>query len=214
MTLVFNKKAWHYKLILYVWSEKFFLDTSELDWKAMENMKGDDIMELGWQNVPRISKPKTVNLCPYCRAVVASVVLLPFHAIWRLFPHKKREETRAAMMKRSDRNFTIVRGVVAGAFGAFGVYKIIEGDYWFGAFYMVLVAFNVRSPEIFKWVATKLNPAMERLAKWNFKRWKKNQGKPKRMKVTPEFFKKLSEKHDAICPPIFFVDVKDAKELI
>ncbi len=212
MTLVFNKKAWHYKLILYVWSERFFLDTSELDWKAMEGMKGDEIMDMGWQNVPRLSKPKTVNLCPYCRAVVASVATLPLVFLWRLFPHKKTERTRAEIMKRSERSSKIIRYSVAGGFVAFGVWKIIDGDWEWSIFYFVLAAFNTKSPEIFKWVTTKLNPFLDRLFNWQHKR--KKESKPKTMKVTPEFFKKLSEKHDAICPPIFFVDVKDAKELI
>ena len=148
--IVFDINSWHYKLILYTFGKNFFLDTSELDWKAIKEIDSTKLMDLTWENYPRIEKPKTVNLCPYCRAVVASTILLPLVFLWRLFPHKKRDESRAAMMKRSDRNFKLVRCVVAGGFAAFGVWKIIHEDYGMGIFYIGLAAFNLKSDVVMK----------------------------------------------------------------
>ncbi len=178
-----------------------------MDWKAIEQIDSSKYKDMSWKDFPRLEKPRTVNLCPYCRAVVGSVITLPFIFLWRLFPHKKREETHAQVMARSQRNSKIVRFAVAAGFAGFGTYKIIvEGDFYFGAFYLVLAAFNVKSPEIFKWIA-----------KQSMKiKWPKRQSKVKKQKskrVTPEFFKKLQEKHDLVCPPVYFVDVKEPEEL-
>jgi len=87
--IVFDINSWHYKLILYTFGKNFFLDTSELDWKAIKEIDSTKLIDMTWNNYPRIEKPKTVNLCPYCRAVVASTVLLPLVFLWRLFPYSK-----------------------------------------------------------------------------------------------------------------------------
>jgi len=207
MTLVFNKKAWHYRLILWTFGENFFLDTSELDWKAIKEIDSTKLMDMTWENYPRIEKPKTVNLCPYCRAVVASTVLLPLVFLWRLFPHKKKERSHAEIMKRSEKTSKIVRYVIAGGFVAYGVYRIIEGDYFMGLFYFGLAVFNVKSPEILKWVIT-------RLSKIPLPKRKPKVIKDKEPKKPSKILTAISQKHDAICPPIFFIDVKAPEEFI
>ncbi len=205
MTLIFNKKAWHYKLILYTFGKNFFIDTSELDWKAIKEIDSTKLMDMTWENYPRLEKPKTVNLCPYCRAVVASTVLLPLVFLWRLFPHKKRDESRAAMMKRSNRNFQLVRCVFAGGFVAFGMWRIIHEDYYMGVFYIGLATFNLKSDVIMKkvimWFAKVIPKRKQKVIKV------KEPKKPSKILTT------ISKKHDAICPPIFFVDVKNSEEL-
>ena len=205
--IVFDINSWHYKLILYTFGKNFFLDTSELDWKAIKEIDSTKLIDMTWKNYPRIEKPKTVNLCPYCRAVVASTVLLPLVFLWRLFPHKKKERTHAEIMKRSEKTSKIVRYAIGGGFAAFGVWKIIHEDYGMGIFYLGLAVFNVKSPEILKWVVTHLN-------KIHLRKRKPTVIKVKEPKKPSKILTTISKKHDAICPPIFFIDVKNPKELI
>ena len=203
--IVFDINSWHYKLILYTFGKNFFLDTSELDWKAIKEIDSTKLIDMTWNNYPRIEKPKTVNLCPYCRAVVASTVLLPLVFLWRLFPHKKRDESRAAMMKRSDRNFKLVRCVVAVGFAAFGVWKIIHEDYGMGIFYIGLAAFNIKSDVIMKkvimWFSKVIPKRKQKVIKV------KEPKKPSKILTT------ISKKHNAICPPVWFIDKEDMGKL-
>ncbi len=201
MTLVFDKNSWHYRLVVYVFTSEFFLEIDGIDIQSMETVD----MEKDFRIIYK-KKPRTVNLCPYCRAVVASTVLLPLVFLWRLFPHKKKERTHAEIMKRSEKTSKIVRYTIAGGFVAFGVWKIIHEDYGMGVFYLGLAVFNVKSPKILKWVVTRLNKIHLR------------KGKPKVIKVKEpkkpsKILTTISKKHDAICPPIFFVDVKNPEEL-
>jgi len=204
--IVFDINSWHYKLILYTFGKNFFLDTSELDWTAIKEIDSTKLIDMSWNDYPRIEKPKTVNLCPYCRGIVGSVVTLPFVFLWRLFPHKpKKQITHAEIMKRSERNSNIVRCVFAGGFASYGVYKIIDGDYFMGLFYFGLAVFNLKSPEILKWVIT-------RLSKIPLPKRKPKVIKNKEPKKPSKILDIISQKHDAICPPIFFVDVKEPEE--
>jgi len=204
--IVFDKKAWHYRLILWTFGENFFLDTSELDWKAIREIDSTKLIDMTWENYPRIEKPKTVNLCPYCRAVVASTVLLPLVFLWRLFPHKKKERSHAEIIKRSERTAKIVRYTIAGGFAAFGVWKIIHEDYGMGVFYLGLAVFNVKSPEILKWVITHLN-------KIYLRKKKSKVIKVKKPKKPSKILTIISKKHDAICPPVWFIDKDNAEKL-
>lgn len=208
LTLIYNTKTWHYKLILYVWGKNFFLDTSEIDMRALMDLDSTKLANLSWKQYPRIVKPRTVNFCPYWRAVIASVITIPLVFLWRLFPHKpKKARTHAEIIKSSERRSKITRYALAAGMAAFGVWKIIDGDWPWSIFYFLIAVFNLKSPEILKWTAKHLSKIY--LPKRKLKKYK-----PKRKTVTPAFFKKLQEKHEIICPPIFFVEKKDAGELI
>lgn len=204
--IIFDINSWHYKLILYTFGKNFFLDTSELDWQAIKEIDSTKLIDMSWNDYPRIEKPKTINLCPYCRGIVVSVVMLPFVFLWRLFPHKpKKHRSHAEIMKRSNRNFKIVRGVIAGGFAAFGVWKIIHEDYPMGIFYLGLAAFNLKSDVIMKKVIMWFSKVIPKR--------KVKERKVKEPKKPSKILSTISQKHDAICPPIFFVDVKDPEKL-
>jgi len=204
--IVFDINSWHYKLILYVWSVKFFLDTSAIDYKKLMALDSTKLKELSWRDYPRLEKPKTINFCPYCRAIVGSVISLPFVYLWRLFPHKpKKERTHAEIIKRSEKFNKIVRYVFGAGFAGYAAYKIIvDSDYLMGAFYIGLAAFQFKSPEVLKWI---IMQTAKRLPK------RKHKDKPRKQRtVSPEFFKKLQKKHEVICPPVYFID-KTPKDL-
>ena len=144
-----------------------------------------------------------MNLCPYCRAVVGAVIMFPFVVLWRLFPHKEKKLSHAEIIKKSQRNTKIARILVASFMGLMGVWKLVDGEIYFAVFYFGLVLFNLYSVPILRWLA-------KNMPKTKLKKKTMTKSKPKKENKT---LKKIADKHDIICPPIFFVDVKSAEEL-
>jgi len=99
LTLVFDKNSWHYRLVVYIFTSEFFLEIDGIDMQSMETVD----MEKDFRIIYK-KKTRTVNLCPYCRAVVGAVMMFPFVVLWRLFPHKKTKQTHAEIMRKSQRN--------------------------------------------------------------------------------------------------------------
>ncbi len=202
--LIFNKKSWHYKLILYSWGENFFLDTSEIDWKKLESIPGDNIKNMSWIEFPKIQKPKTVNLCPYLRALVGSVIALPFVWLYRKIPRKpSKPRTHIEVMKSMERRSIILRyGLAALNFGL-GAWRIVDGEWAMAAFNIGVAMFIIY---------------VKRFGLLMFfisKHWPKRKHKVKTVKPkNPSLLKaKLVAEHDKICPPIFFVDTPGVDDL-
>jgi len=195
--IISSNRAWHYRLITYVFSSEFFLEIDGIDYKAMDSVN----MEKDFRIIYK-KKPRTVNLCPYCRAVVGAVIIFPFVVLYRLFPHKEKKRTHAEIMKRAQRTSKIVRGIVVSLFMILGLWHISHESYFLAAFNFGLVVFNIFSVQIFRWIAKRTHK-------------RKYKSKPyKEPREPSKIIKKLSEKHDLICPPIFFVDVSEKKDLI
>lgn len=206
MTLVFDKNSWHYRLIEYVFTSNFFLEVDGIDVQAMETVD----MEKDFRIIYK-KKPKTVNLCPYCRAIVGAVILFPFIMFWRLFPHKpKPSKTHLQKMKQLQRQTWIIRGAAAALNIGFGirhlfnypdVSEIIAGSIQFSVAVFVLTG-HLWLPSIIKWI----------IKKFAFKKKKIMQPSTVKPKKEHKTLKKIADKHDIICPPIFFVDVKSEEE--
>lgn len=193
MTLVFKKNAWHYWLVRYTFGEEFF---TEIDWNQTLKIS-EAFNDIQW-----VRKTKTVNFCPYCRAVVSSLISFPFIFVWRLLPHKDRkEETHEQVMKRSKRNSKIIRMIVAVFMGGMAIIKILNGEYLFSLFYLGLVLFNIYNVKIMKWL-------LKHLPKFKTKKITKGDSKS-----SSKIFKKIESKHDLVCPPIFFIDVRKDYDL-
>lgn len=192
MTLIFNKNSWHYHLILYIYGENFFLQTTGLDLRAMETQFKPEDFAIIYKTIP-----KTVNLCPYCRAVVGGIILFPFVWLKRRLPYTPKKLTHLEAIKKSKRNTMIIKIVVATGMGLFGIWKVIVGEYPMAAFYFGLVIFNLYSTQIMGWI----------MRHWPKRKIKTKPFKSKRK--TPEIIKKIETKHDVICPPIFFIDLKE-----
>ena len=151
MTLVFDKNSWHYRLVVYVFTSDFFLEIDGIDIQSMDAIDMEKDFHIIYKK-----KPRTVNLCPYCRAIVGAVFMFPFIVLWRLFPHKKTKQTHAEIMRKSQRNTKIIRIVVAGFMGGMAIWKILDDDYFMALFYFGLILFNLFSVQILKWVARRL----------------------------------------------------------
>lgn len=184
--LISSNMAWHYRLITYVFTSEFFLETDGLDTQAMDSIIVDKYFKIVYKK-----KPKTVNLCPYCRAVVGAVIMFPFVVLYKLFPHKEKKRTHQEIMKKSQRDSKIVRIMAVSVMAGLAVWQIVNENYFMTAFYIGLLIFNMFSVQIIRWIT---------------KRTPKRKYKAKPFKEPPKFVKTISEKHDLICPPIFFVD--------
>ena len=187
--IVYSTSSWHYRLIVYIFSSEFFLEIDGIDIVAMDSVNMEKDFKIIYKK-----KSRTVNLCPYCRAIVGAIIMLPFIVLWRLFPHKEKIRTRQEIMKRSQRTSRIVQCIVAAGMVGFGIWNLSIENYFLTVFYFGLTLFNLFSVRVVKWVAM-------RLPKKEFK-----ENPIKKIKQTSKFVKTITNKHDMICPPIFFID--------
>ena len=186
------------------------MDTSELDFEAMESQYNPQTrIEPDFKFIYK-KKPKTVNLCPYCRALVGAVITLPFLYLWRLFPHKEKKSwNREESMKRMNRNSLILRGAISLINWSLAAKYLLAGDYILAAIQISVAIFVIGGhwfiPPMLKWM----------IKHWPKITWKRKT-KPKKIKKPhkeSQLAKKIHEKHDLICPPIFFVDVQEPEAL-
>lgn len=185
--IVYSTSSWHYRLIVYIFSAEFFLETDGFDYQAMESIDMEKHFTIIYKK-----KPRTVNLCPYCRAVVGAAIMLPFIILWRLFPHKKKIYTHKEIMKRSQIHSRIVLSIAASIMAGIGIWHLTTENYFLAVFYFGFALFNLFITQIFKWIATRIP---------------EKQFKEKPIKKQPSKIRDtIIEKHDLICPPIFFID--------
>ena len=195
--LVYTTNSWHYRLIVYVFTTEFFLEIDGIDIQAMDATAINKDFRIIYKK-----KPRTVNLCPYCRAIVGAVIIFPFVVLYRLFPHKKKIRTHEEIRRISQRNSKIAIIGAMVSLGVIGVWNLTTGNYLFAAFNFGLVVFNLFGVRIITWI-------LKRMPKRKFKE------KPtKEPKQPSKIIKTISEKHDLICPPIYFIDKSDEENLI
>jgi hypothetical protein len=214
MTLIFNKKSWHYRLILWTFGENFFMNTDKIDWPKVESMKGDDLKEIAWQSLPRIAKPKTVNLCPYCRALIGAALTAPVLYIYRLFPHKKSNKpmTIEQIRKNSRRRTWISLGIAATINAGFGIKNVLSGDEAGLITGLIQIAFGLCFLTG-NWWGQYLVKAIVKLSALIPQKKQVKKSKESNPKKVHKTLAKIAEKHDIICPPIFFVDMHKPEEL-
>jgi hypothetical protein len=212
--IIFDIHSWHYKLILWTWGEHFF-EESNIDWDKMERMNGDDIANVSYDGLPKKYKPKTVNFCPYCRAMVGAVLTAPLLYIYRLFPHKERKDmTRAEIKKAANRRTFISLAVAGGINYAVGFKHILDG-----APEASIISFVIGTVLILVYGRREATgKLLIKLMAWlptiKFPKWKRKT-KVKKVKVDrppSKLLETLKSKHDVYCPPVFFVDKSKADE--
>jgi len=175
---------------MYVFGKSFFTENDKVDWIETEKMR-----DIVW-----ITKAKIVNLCPYCRALVCGIFLIPAVWISKTIPRKKKEK-KPFDFKKSQRNLKIMRIVACGGFCVLAIYYLLVGEYYLAALNFGIGSFQLWSKPIFA-----------AIIKWQQKRESK---KPKVItsKIkNPSLLKVyLESKHSTICPAIAFVDPNDTE---
>lgn len=207
--LVYSNKSWHYKLVLYVMSGEFFMETDGFDLKAMESQHNQTTKEEHFEIIYK-KKPRTVNLCPYCRAVLASFIIVPFVYVWRLFPHKAKSKiTHKQRMRRLQIQSWIARGIGASINFAFGIKNLTMDNNVEVVTGLIQIALGLLLLTGHLWIPELIRKILIYLPKRKLK--------PQKVKKESthfrEFSKKIQDKHDIICPPIFFVSEENPEEL-
>lgn len=218
--LQYDINSWHYKLVLYIFGNEFFTD------KYIDHsmLKTDEDIEKMFKSPDEFSKtkPKRVNFCPYCRAVVASIFLFPFSILYKILPKRKPKKlTNEERIKKIHRNSKIIQSGI-GAFNiAIGLNNIINNDFLIGGILQIIIGvgfiFFSQVTTVIKKCLRKFKSPYNKIKKFLITvkilrtRKTKKQTKPKPTK-SPNFVKAFfSENHYKYCPPVFFVDKKELK---
>jgi len=183
-----------------------------MDYEAMESQYDPQTKQEREFKIIYKKKTKTINFCPYCRAVVAAITSLPFVYLWRLYPHKpKPKKSHDEIMKGIRRRGWIARIIGGGINVAFGTNHLVngweDGTYIIGIIQLTVAASlltgHLWAPQVIRWLILH-SPTWER------------KHKPKKIKKPKEPSKlaqKIKSSHDIYCPPIFFVESIDQEEL-
>ena len=189
----------HYLLVLYVFGKNFFTERDSIDFTATEKK-----MSVVWSR-----KPRVVNFCPYCRAIFASIVCIPFVYVWRLYPHKpKKEKTHEEIMRSMKRRNILIRSIAGGINIALGIEKLVTGEYYFAAIQIGIGVILILAFQFAHVFSPILNAIVNFLTiYWPRKRYREKTPKPVK---SPSLIKTyITKKHDVFCPPIAFVDSND-----
>lgn len=179
------------------------METTGIDLEAMESQYNSQTKREEFEFIYK-KKAKTINFCPYCRAIVAALACLPFVYLWRLYPHKpKPKKTHEQVMKSVRLKGWIARIIGCGINVALGIKNIIfgmdDGMYISGIIQIILGAGLLTAhlwvPQIVRWIILH-SPKWERKQKLQ---------KVKKPREPSKLEQKIKSKHDIYCPPIFFV---------
>lgn len=190
----FNTDSWHFRFVMYVFGDSFFTEKGNLDIDATTKTN-----EIVWTR-----NPKVVNFCPYCRAVVAAITLLPFAWISKKIPRKEKKH-KPFDIKKSRRNTKIIRIVAMIGIGLFGVHQLYLGSYWLAAFHFSVASFQIWGTLVFRWYGN-----------WYERKMAKKR-KDAKLKIPNEknnpslLMTYLHTNHSKICPPVAFVDKNDTE---
>ena len=219
--IVFNTNSWHFNLVLYVFGNTFFFNKKvdsekirkkiqALDEKIRKKYPNDDdAIEKAFRKNFRLFydeddsytyTPKSVNFCPYCRAVLWSMLLFPFAVISKLIPKRKKKPFD---IKKSKRNTNIIKIAVIVIFAIWGTINLLQGNYLMAVFQYGVGSFQLWGKYLFEWSI-----------KWQIKRADKKIQKPEELTKTknPSLISAyLKTHHHKICPPVTFVDENDTK---
>jgi len=230
--LLYHTNSWHYRLVLYIFTKKFFLETDGLDYEAMESQYDPQTKQEREFKFIYKEKTKTINFCPYCRAVVAAIASVPFVYLWRLYPHKPKperthKEIMIGMRRRSQKTKIIfvtlnvttgIMNIVSGMSNGMG-----NGVLFLGIFQLALAAIyltgHLWGDKVIKWIVVDHHEIRQKfrmcvlklVSAWDPK-WMRRT-KPKKIKKESKIMQKIKSTHDVYCPPIFFVENIDQGKL-
>jgi len=188
------------------------LESDGLDFEAMESQYDPQTKQEREFKLIYKKKTKTINFCPYCRAVFAAIACLPFVYLWRLYPHKpKPKKSHAEIMKGVNRRGWIARGIGGAINLGLGIKNIIYGiddGMYIAGIIQIIIGVALLSGHL--WIPPMIRWIILHSPKWERKH------KPKKIKKPREpskLVQKIKSKHDIYCPPIFFIETIDQKEL-
>jgi len=235
---VFNTNSWHYRLVLYVFGKSFFFDeildhekitkarTKIFDKTRKEFPNNDDAIEKAYQDFNMqlfhnddylsYTRKKIVNFCPYCRAVVTSLILFPFTTLYKLIPKRKsKRQSLEESKKRLDRNSKIARGICGGVNIGLGLKSLLLDH----SIEIAIIQFALGIGLIFLYQSATIIGKIYVCIYLGYKKIKKflidlnilkekiKKDKAPKESKTPNFVQAfISDNHEKYCPPVAFVD--------
>jgi len=239
--LQYATSSWHYKLVHYVYGQSFFFksdldhekikkERTILEDKTRREFPNDDAaLEKTYQefhmrmfhddSFMKYTENKTTSFCPYCRAVLTSIILFPFVALYKLIPKKEpKQYNREEARKRMERRSKIVRAVCGGLNIALGIKNIVlDNSIEVGIIQIGIgigLMFLYQSAMLFRKIYSLIYSCYKKIKnvlinlhilKLKTKKIPKAE-KPKTPNFVQAFF---SENHNKYCPPVVFVDEID-----
>lgn len=219
--LQYNTSSWHYRLVLYVYGKWFFSD-KYIDHSMIRN--DEDFYKM-IQSPDTFSKgkPKQVNFCPYCRAVLASIFLLPFSIVYKQIPKRKSKKLSwDERKKRMDRNSKIIRAALGSFNIGLGLKNIfLDSDMLAAGIFQIsmglIIMFIPQVIAIIRKISPQITFVYNQIKKFLIAvRILRVKVKIRPAKIhkdkSPNFLSAfLSENHTKYCPSIFFVDKNKQK---
>jgi hypothetical protein len=165
-----------------------------------ELKKQYDLFKVKRSSLVYKSIPKTVNLCPYLRAVVAAVIFFPFAIIAKRIPKRKQKPFD---IKKSRRNTNIIKVIVIAIMAVWGTYNLLQGNYGIALFQYGAGSFQWWGKYLFEFIT---NYTAKREAKKE-----KKDDTPKLLENPSLLLTYLKSNHNKVCPPVAFVNENDTE---
>lgn len=244
--LQFNTDSWHYRLVSYIFGKPFFFN-EDFDHEKVRKERliiedktrkefpnDDDALEKAYHafhmrvfhedKFLSYTKNKNINFCPYCRAVVTSLVVFPFYALYKLIPKRKsREYNYEESKKRLEQRSKIIRGMCAALNIGLGIKNIVLDNSIEAGFIQIglgigLIFLNQSATlvrKIYNSVYGGYKKIKKLLIALNILREKTKQIPKLKEEKTPNFIRAFfSENHTKYCPPVSFVDKNDTESRV
>lgn len=239
--LQYTTSSWHYKLVNYVFGKSFFFEENLdhdkirkertiLEEKTRRKYPNDDTaLEKAYNEFNmrvfqdddylKYTEKKHTSFCPYCRAVVTSMVVFPFVILSKLLPKRKPKKfDLKERTKRMDRRFKIIRAACGGLNIALGIKNIVIDNYIEAGIIQIAIGMGLiflnQSVMVIRKIFNSIHFGYKKIKKVLFdigilKVKTKKIPVPKEPK-TPNFVQAFfTENHDKYCPPVSFVDERD-----
>lgn len=239
--LQYATSSWHYKLVRYVYGQIFFFEydldyekirkeRTMLEDKTRREFPNDDTALEKKHQEFRMSvyhddsfmiytEKKKINFCPYCRAVVTSLIVFPFVILYKLIPKGKPKkidwkEKRRKMEYRSK----IIRVICGGFNIGLGIKNIVlDNSIEAGIIQLVIgigIIFLNQSAIIIRKIFNSVNFCYKKIKKLlinlGILKVKINNTPEPQEPPTPNFVQAFfTENHNKYCPPVAFVDEAD-----
>lgn len=239
--LQYATSSWHYKLVYYVFGKSFFFETdldhekirkqrTILEDKTRKEFPNDDkILEKKYQefhmnvfgndSFMKYTENKTTSFCPYCRAVLTSLIIFPFVALYKLIPKKEpKQYNREEAKERMERRSKIIRVICGGFNIALGIKNIVLDNsievgiiqIGIGIGLMFLFQTAVLFRKIYSLIYSCYKKIKNVLINLHILKVKTKRIPKAQKSKTPNFVQAFfSENHSKYCPPVAFVDETD-----
>jgi len=239
--LQYTTTSWHYKLVDYVFGKSFFFEEDldhdkirkermMLEDKTRREFPNDDTaLEKTYNEFNmrvfqdddylKYTEKKPTSFCPYCRAVVTSMIVFPFVILYKLLPKRKPKKfDLKERRKRIEKQSKIIRTICGVVNIALGIKAIVlDHSIEFAIIQFVLgigLIFLHQSATLIRKIYNSIYFCYKKIKKFlinlNILKVKTKKNLEPKEPKTPNFIQAFfTQNHHKYCPPVSFVDEVD-----